>query len=220
MRAFTRAIKEIKGDRRVVGLRQTRCWAVTAGSAPPAPPGSPGMPGTPRLHESPLITPSASSSNLAAMAAMSGGAQRRKHAHGEGRASRNNTAPSSPSLQSHVHPHTDQHGHHEQDDHHNDLNAQRPGLPRRSSSAWYSPQHSPTVGEFGGVPSALYPSLRPKAEQGDAPLVITVMLQVDRDMGDNEVLQLTRDTWTRLSQVCGAGKRRIGEVCVGVERVD
>jgi hypothetical protein len=46
------------------------------------------------------------------------------------------------------------------------------------------------------------------------------MLQVDRDMGDNEVLQLTRDTWTRLSQVCGAGKRRIGEVCVGVERVD
>ena len=59
-----------------------------------------------------------------------------------------------------------------------------------------------------------------RVDQGDAALVITVMLQVDRDMGDNEVVQLTKETWVKLSRVCGGGTRRVGEVCVGVERVD
>jgi hypothetical protein len=50
---------------------------------------------------------------------------------------------------------------------------------------------------------------------------MTVMLQVAKDMGDNEVMQLTKETWGRLSKVCGGGAgRRIGEVSVGVERVD
>ena len=213
MRAFTRAIKEIKQDRRVVGLRQTRCWAITAGSAPPdamasVPATAAGMAG---MYESPPMTPSASSTSLATLGGNGSSARKQWYAD----ESRDSTAPSSPIPQGSTHASRTAPG----------PGSGRPGMPpRRSSSAWHSPQRSPTVGEFGGVPSALYPSILAEGVcQGDAhaPLVMTVMLQVEKDMGDNEVMQLTKETWGRLSKVCGGGKgRRIGEVSVGVERVD
>lgn len=215
MRAFTRAIKEIKQDRRVVGLRQTRCWAITAGSAPPdamasVPATTAGMAG---MYESPPMTPSASSTSLATLGGNGSSTRTQWYAD----ESRDSTAPSSPVL-------------HGPGSLHASRSAPapapgRPGLPsRRSSSAWHSPQRSPTVGEFGGVPSALYPSIRGEGgyqSDAHAPLVMTVMLQIKKDMGDNEVMQLTKETWGRLSKVCGGGGgRRIGEVSVGVERVD
>lgn len=94
---------------------------------------------------------------------------------------------------------------------------------RRSSSAWFSPQGSPTVGEFGGIHHTQYPSISVLGQnsnsKADAPLVITVTLQVDEAMGDHEVLELTRDVWRKLSRVCGGKARRVGEVSVGIERL-
>lgn len=50
--------------------------------------------------------------------------------------------------------------------------------------------------------------------------MITMEVEVDEDLGDREVLELTRVLWGKLGKVCkGGSKVRVGEVSVGVKRV-
>lgn len=55
--------------------------------------------------------------------------------------------------------------------------------------------------------------------ESDAPLVITMELEVDEDIGDRELLDVTRTVWSKLSKVCkGGNKSSVGEVSVGIKR--
>jgi hypothetical protein len=55
--------------------------------------------------------------------------------------------------------------------------------------------------------------------ESDAPLVLTMELEVDEDLGAREVLDVTRAVYTKLGKVCRAGnKKGVGEVSVGVKR--
>jgi hypothetical protein len=44
-------------------------------------------------------------------------------------------------------------------------------------------------------------------------------VEVEEDLGDREVLEVTRTVWGKLGKVCkGGSKGRFGEVSVGVKR--
>ena len=51
-------------------------------------------------------------------------------------------------------------------------------------------------------------------------MVVTMELEVDEDLGDREIIDLTRVVWTKLGKVCrGGGRGKVGEVSVGIKRI-
>lgn len=119
MIGLKRALREIKGDRRVLGLGTVRCWAVSVGK----------------------------------------GGWNEFENHGQSNASRQGSIASSPVV-----------------------------TPRAST-------------EFPSFPASTFSSLLKDKEEPSAPLVVTLTVHVDSDLGDQEVLDVTKMAWSRVHQV-------------------
>ena len=138
MTSLRKSVRDVEGDRRVLGMGTTRCWAISTGLSfadqdiPPSRPGS------------------------------------------------ISAAPS-----------------------------------RRASwsSSIYSPQLSPS-------PTSEKPSFNFGGHDEGVPVVVTVTVHVAEDLGDRDVLEVTKDAWNRVSAVVGADSEV--SVCVrrGWEGVD
>ncbi|UOH79792.1 hypothetical protein LQV05_000803 [Cryptococcus neoformans] len=136
MIGLKRALREIKEDRRVLGLGTVRCWAVSVGK----------------------------------------GGWNEFENHGQSSASRQGSIASSPVV-----------------------------TPRGST-------------EFPPFPASTFSSLLKDKEEPSAPLVVTLTVHVDSDLGDQEVLDVTKMAWSRVHQVVGKGGGERGEVGVSVKR--
>ncbi|OWZ58188.1 hypothetical protein C368_01363 [Cryptococcus neoformans 125.91] len=136
MIGLKRALREIKEDRRVLGLGIVRCWAVSVGK----------------------------------------GGWNEFENHGQSSASRQGSIASSPVV-----------------------------TPRGST-------------EFPPFPASTFSSLLKDKEEPSAPLVVTLTVHVDSDLGDQEVLDVTKMAWSRVHQVVGKGGGERGEVGVSVKK--
>ncbi|KAL0253517.1 hypothetical protein I308_100889 [Cryptococcus tetragattii IND107] len=136
MIGLKRALREIKDDRRVLGLGTVRCWAVSVGK----------------------------------------GGWNEFENHGQSSTSRQGSIASSPAV-----------------------------TPRGST-------------EFPSFPASTFSSLFKDKEEPSAPLVVTLTVHVDSDLGDQEVLDVTKMAWSRVHQVVGKGGGEGGEVGVSVKR--
>ncbi|OXG54445.1 hypothetical protein J010_00826 [Cryptococcus neoformans] len=136
MIGLKRALREIKEDRRVLGLGTVRCWAVSVGK----------------------------------------GGWNEFENHGQSSASRQGSIASSPVV-----------------------------TPRGST-------------EFPPFPASTFSSLLKDKEEPSAPLVVTLTVHVDSDLGDQEVLDVTKMAWSRVHQVVGKGGGERGEVGISVKK--
>lgn len=89
----------------------------------------------------------------------------------------------------------------------------------RQGSIASSPAVTPRgLTEFPSFPASTFSSLFKDKEEPSAPLVVTLTVHIDSDLGDQEVLDVTKMAWSRVHQVVGKGGGEGGEVGVSVKR--